>query len=478
MSAKSIIKKSLYYVANLGNNTIILIDGEDSSKIRTLSLPFPPFTMILYNDFIYVGGYGDKIGILDTRDNTLKYMNIESNGNIHIDEDNRRIYASNISEIGVYDISLKKKLGGIKGFSIADSIKIDNKKNRLFILDVFRKQLKIYDLKTMKFISKIENIGVRSNSILISDDGKKVYISNEGGVDEYSGNVSIIDMEKSKMSTICFPKNSSLTSLEGKGNKIYALNKGLNKIDIINIDTESVEASIDIINPKKLIINNDRLIVVSKPELDKLWVSVINTRDNSIVKNIHIDEYKGEPYSIIEISRTASLNREEETIEDKKIEAIDKSLKTQSNIIEIYNEILSFKDILIEIPESYVGPFILNRIIFNKGYIVKGTEVLSKVKGKSIRVKFKIRIPYKLKVKDGAGGLRTLKKFIEEDKVVYIESPYLYENKNIKVYLSTGNEIIHESMLIKDIVTLSIDLNMRVKFMVEPEVTTSMKKVK
>ncbi|MEW8957003.1 YncE family protein [Clostridium sp.] len=477
MSAKSIIKKTLYYVANLGNNTITLIDGENNTKINTITLPFSPFTMILYEDFIYIGGDGEKIGIMNTIDNTLKYMDIENNGNIHIDKYSRRIYASNISEIGVYDIDSGKKLGLLKGFSIVDSIKIDN--NRLFTVDVFRKQLKVYDIKTMKIITKIKDIGIRPNNILISDDGKTVYISNEGGIDEYSGNISVIDIEKNIVSTIDFPKNSSITSLYMKNDKIYALNKGLSSIDIIDLNTKYIEKSISILDPKNFLIEGDRLIVLSKASVDKMQLSLISINDYSVIKNIAIEEKNSYPYSVIAISKVMPLKVENEISNvEEKMELIDKSVKKGNNIIEIYNEVLSFKKLLVEIPENYVGPFILDRIIFNSGYIVKGLKDISKEKDKVVRIKFTLRVPYKLKIKDGAGKVRTLKRFIEEEKEVLLESIYLSDDKNIKTYLNTGDEVINEVILIKDILTLSVDVNMRLKFMVPLESINPMKRVK
>ncbi len=106
----------------------------------------------------------------------------------------------------------------------------------LFILDILKKELKIFDTSNLKLISKYETIGTSPYKFCIGEEGKYIYVANKGaGSQRYKSSIFILDIINGKNSIIDFEKGTILTSMELCDKFIYLINEGLQKLQIIDI---------------------------------------------------------------------------------------------------------------------------------------------------------------------------------------------------------------------------------------------------
>lgn len=448
-----------YYISNHEINEILIIDSKTKKKIRSINLPFIPFKMVQDDINIYVSGNGENMAIINKLNDDIKIMSIKNNGNIALDKSSNKIYISNISKVYVYDIKSEKVIKVIKGFGIVDNIIIDN--GRLFIVDILKRKLSIYDIKNMRKISVVENIGIKSSDIKIYDE--KIYIANRGGIDGWSGDISIIDIKNNKLKKIDLPKNSSIKSLVVKDNIIYALNYGLNRIDLIDINTGILERNIKILNPKYMILDNNKIIILGKPSSSRVSIT-IHDIDNKSNNTLFINEEYGIPYDAIVISNYNERFNTSNDIEEAALEMLEN--KVDDIEIREYSEIMSLQNIIAEVPTNYKCPIVLENIVFGMGYIVKGSEEIER-ENNNISIKFKLKIPYRIMVKDKLGEAKVIRKSIETKKVIIIESFYLKSCDNTILRIITKNLKITKLQILKDIIIFSLSIHMKLKIIAD-----------
>lgn len=448
-----------YYISNHEINEILIIDSKTKKKIRSINLPFIPFKMVQDDINIYVSGNGENMAIINKLNDDIKIMSIKNNGNIALDKSSNKIYISNISKVYVYDIKSEKVIKVIKGFGIVDNIIIDN--GRLFIVDILKRKLSIYDIKNMRKISVVENIGIKSSDIKIYDE--KIYIANRGGIDGWSGDISIIDIKNNKLKKIDLPKNSSIKSLVVKDNIIYALNYGLNRIDLIDINTGILERNIKILNPKYMILDNNKIIILGKSSSSRVSIT-IHDIDNKSNNTLFINEEYGIPYDAIVISNYNERFNTSNDIEEAALEMLEN--KVDDIEIREYSEIMSLQNIIAEVPTNYKCPIVLENIVFGMGYIVKGSEEIER-ENNNISIKFKLKIPYRIMVKDKLGEAKVIRKSIETKKVIIIESFYLKSCDNTILRIITKNLKITKLQILKDIIIFSLSIHMKLKIIAD-----------
>ncbi|MGG7165029.1 YncE family protein [Clostridium ihumii] len=450
-----------YYISNHEINEILIIDSKTKKKIRSINLPFIPFKMIQDDINIYVSGNGENMAIINKFNDDIKIMSIENNGNIALDKNSNKIYISNISKVYVYDIKSEKIIKVINGFGIVDNIIIDNDNGRLFIVDILKRKLSIYDIKNMRKISVVENIGIKSSDIKIYDE--KIYIANRGGIDGWSGNISIIDIKNNKLKTIDLQKNSSIKSLVVKDNIIYALNYGLNRIDLIDINTGILERNIKVLNPKYMILDNNKIIILGKPSSSRVSIT-IHDIDNKSNNTLFINEEYGIPYDAIVVSNYNERFNTSNDIEEAALEMLEN--KVDDIEIREYSETMSLQNIIAEVPTNYKCPIVLENIVFGIGYIVKGSEEIER-KNNNIIIKFKLKIPYRVMVKDKLGEAKIIRKSIETKKVIIIESFYLKSCDNTMLRIITKNLKLTKLQILKDIIIFSLSIHMKLKIIAD-----------
>lgn len=457
----------VYYISNLANNTVTVVDGERNIITNIINTYCRPFKLSLYkNKYLYVGSDENFIIIISTWDHNVRRLNIPNNGIIEIDDLNNRIYVSNSHEILVYDIENEKKLVNIKGFIAVESIKIDSLGKRLFVLDMYSKELKIYDTMNFKLLSNIENVGIKPKYIAISDDDKISYIANQGGKDKNSGGISVVNIKDENVNKILLEPYSSITSLVLKENILYAANRGLNRIELIDTTQNKIIGSIKTTLPEpqslSLTPNKDKLIVTNRNCGRRGALEIIDTNSNCIINTILMKENNTEPYDIV-------------VFDERIINKIETFPAIVKRVFFTIKEKMYLKDVVVVISENYRKSFILKKVIIDDGFIVKGTEQRIPIKDRPnfYKVKFILRIPYRIKFKHN-NKLKNIKKFIEEKKEVILFIPNV-NNIESELNINTHCKVTNNPIVIKDILSFSLEILLVIKVVGEIEVMLPLK---
>ncbi|GAA0122140.1 MAG: YncE family protein [Clostridium argentinense] len=483
MSSSKIIKKITYCVSNLEDKTVTFIDGEKNTIIKTVNISCKPFSISSNNNGdIYVGSYENPITVINNSNKEIRKLNIPNNGDLTVDSINGRIYVSNTSEVLVYDIFTEKEIAKIMGFMVIKSMTLDKQGKQLVVLDSVRKDLTIYDTCNFRLLAKIKNVGAKPSYILISDDNKFVYVANEGIKRDRICTISIVGTEKKEIFQIELPENSSITSLAVKDNILYCANKGLNRIEIINITTNTIEGFITttLPEPQSLLVtpDKDKLIVTDRNCGGQGALDIIDTISNSIVNTIFIEGNNSQPYDVTLILNEESFENENFTdltaIEEIK-EDIELIPIIAKKIFSSYKETISFSEIIADIPKIYKGPFAFQRITVNKGFIANKTEIKEKADDdKNIsKIKFTLRIPYNIEFRDCKRKKRHIKKFLEKNREVLVSIPNSNEVSELEVMVKTNPKIKESPTLIKDVFYFSVDVFTEIKVVGEIETLIS-----
>lgn len=460
--------RTLYYVSNLANNTITVIDGEKNIIIDVIKTYCKPFKLSLYkNKYLYVGSDENFIIIISVRNHNIRKLNIPNNGILEIDDLNNRIYVSNYHEILVYDIENEKKLANIKGFIAVESIKIDSLGEKLFVLDMCSKELKIYDAISLKLLSSIKNVGIKPKYIEISDDNKILYIANQGGKNKNSSSISIVNIKNGNINKILLDPYSSITSLVLKENILYAANRRLNRIELVDITQNRIIDSIKTTLPEpqslSLTPNKDKLIVTNRNCGQRGGVEIIDTASNCVINTILMKENNTQPYDSV-------------TFYEKIINKIETFPAMIKRIFFTIEEKIYLKDIVVVISENYGESFNFKKIIIGDGFIVKGTEKRIPIKDRPdfYRVEFILRIPYRIKFKHNK-KIKNIKKFIEEKKEVILFIPKDNSNTKPELSINTHCKVVNNPVVIKDVLSFSLEVFLVIKVIGEIEVMLPLK---
>ena len=454
-------KNALYCISNFKSKKLLIIDQISQRKVKTIELPVYPFNIVQDNENIYVSSISGSIAIINKYSYEYEVFNVENNGCIAIDKKYKRIYISNVSEVYVYDLILKKRIAVVKGFGIVDNLKIDDSKEKIFIIDILKRKLSVYDLKNINKLDEIKNIGTKSSDIQLCED--KIYISNRGGVDKSSGNITCINQDNKKIKTIDMVINSSITKLILKNDILYALNLGLNRIELINIKSNTLERNINIKNPMNMILANNKIVAVGKSGRNKTILTFYDINTDEI-ENIELNEEYGIPNNIILLEKYNESSIVNIDVNEVALEKVENKL--QGIEIKEYIETIKIKNILVEMPKQYIYPVTVENIIFNMGYIVKGSEIIENINN-IIKIKFKLRLPYKIVVQDKLGKVNTVRKFIEVKKAIEVDSICDKNCNDIKIRMITKNLKLEKIQVIKDIITFSLSFNIKLRFIID-----------
>ncbi|MGG7142754.1 YncE family protein [Clostridium nigeriense] len=311
------VSKSIFYVSNLGSDKVSVIDGKNWSIIDEIQVGSRPYEIVVDNkNNIYVAtDRNDRITIVDHISRTNKSLFIPNNGHIKVDSISQKIYVSNTEEVCIYSLDNSEMINKIGGFIAIDSIELNKDGSKLFVLDIFQNEVRVYDTFSLRLIKVYKDIGENPDSIFIEDKERYLYVSNRGinrmGL---SGNVTIVDLTSDNISYIDFPEGSILTSIEGNSRILYVVNVGLNRIDIVDTIKKSVigmlKHTLDF--PQKIKISKDKSLILVTSIDSKGYgaLDIIDIEKQRIINTFKFDEKNIKPYDVAII--TEDSNREEE----------------------------------------------------------------------------------------------------------------------------------------------------------------------
>jgi DNA-binding beta-propeller fold protein YncE len=376
-------RKTIYYVSSLGTDKVSIIDGDNYSIIKELEVgPRPQDIVVDGNNNVYVAtDRNDRVTLIDHLYNRSKTWHMPNNGNIKVDSISQKIYVCNTEEICIYSLKNGERLGRVTGFIAADSLELDRDRKRLYILDVFQNEIKVYDTINLQLIRIYKEVGNIPNYIFIGDCKRYLYIANKGiNKGEDIGNVSILDLESGSISYVDFPRGSIVTDLDGSENFLYAANNGLNRIEVIDTISKKCIANIKTSLPElqriKLSPDPKILLVTSKNSEGKGVIDKIDVSNNVILDTFTFEQDNSIPYDITIVTEN-NINEDENfiftSLNDKWGEEKGNTILAKK-VLSTYKEKVIFHQVVIEISLKEDEILRIDEVIFENCKVIEETK--------------------------------------------------------------------------------------------------------
>ncbi|HBA02871.1 MAG TPA: hypothetical protein DCW51_02240, partial [Clostridium sp.] len=147
-------EKIIYYISHLGTGKVSIIDGDSYSIIKEIDVGPRPLSIIVdEKSNVYIASdRNSKVTLIEDLYDSNRTWNITNNGNIKVDFIAQKIYVCDTEEVCIYSLRSGEKLGCIKGFMAADSLELDKEKKKLFVLDIFKNEINVYDTSDFQLI--------------------------------------------------------------------------------------------------------------------------------------------------------------------------------------------------------------------------------------------------------------------------------------------------------------------------------------
>lgn len=407
----NVSKKNIYYVSNLGADKVSIIDGENYQIIKEVEIgPRPQDIVVDEKNNVYVAtDRNGKVTIINPLYNTDKTWYMPNNGNIKVDSISQKIYVCDTEEICIYSLSSGERIGRITGFIAADSMELDKNRKKLFVLDIFQNEIKAYDTTDYHLIREYKEIGNAPNYIFMGDIERYLYISNKGiNKVGYTGNVSILDLERGSISYIDFPEGSSVTDLDGDKNFLYAANNGLHRIEVIDTINRRCIASINTTLPEiqriKLAPDKKVLLATSKNSEGKGVLDRIDIFNSVILDTFTFDDDNTIPYDIGIVSEN-NINEEKycmSTNPNDKWKQEKGNTILAKKVLSTYKEKIIFSQVSVEISLRDDDILNIEEVIFENCTVIeesKNRKILEN-RDKYVILEYDFYIPYYIKCKN------------------------------------------------------------------------------
>lgn len=415
----------IYYVSNLGIDTVSVIDGDGYHIIKEVEIgPRPQNIIVDESNNVYIASdRNGKVTVIHDLYDSIKTWDMPNNGNIQVDSIANKIYVCNTEEVCIYNLRTGEKIGSLRGFIAADSIELNKNKKRLFVLDVLQNEIKVYDTSNFNLIKLYKDIGNSPKYVLIGENENYIYIANRE-------KIYILNIENENISFIDLEKRSIITSLEQNGVFLYVANSGLHRIEVIDTLKRKCIANITTTmqKVKRLRLSPDKkiLLVIGKNIEGKGVINRIDISRNVILDTFDLEKKSSIPYDIgVAIQRR--LPKKEESL--SLIDSEDKLKKENGTtilakkVLSTYQEKIIFQEVSIKLTSEEEGIINIEEIRFKKCKIInetKNREIIDNRKEYSI-LKYNFYIPYYIWYKDEHG-----RKYVDEGKIEGIQNATLY----------------------------------------------------
>lgn len=429
---------------------LTVVDSSSNSIVKSIYVGRRSFKIAMSNNKIYVPCDRDNnIAVVDCLSYEVTFIDIPNDGNIEIDELNKRVFISNTSEIVIYDLCTNKIYAKITGFLAITDFKLNKDKSKLYVLDRLVKDFKIYNTDDFKIIYRAKNVGINPEYVILSDDENTAYISfecSEVNAKQYS--ILKIDINLKSLSGLILPVGSKISGMVIRGDTLYAANKGLNRIELIDVKTfkdyEFISTSLP--EPTRIFqADGTKLLITNRNSAGTGSIDIIDTADNRKIGEILMDSYDSQPYDIA-ITTLELLDIEDVSDDETELCASedDKAMIIiTKRVFANYNRRIKFPEVIVRISDNKSTSYIFEGIKFRKGFIVKDSEVRVPVEGKinTLRIDFLIRITYTINFKDEIGNRYSREGFLEKFQDILFETPNGRDNSEFQTFVETSSEV-------------------------------------
>lgn len=371
----------IYYISHLNAGLISIIDGDKLQIIKEVEIGSRPNNIAVdeKNNIYIANDRKNEVIILQDFDKHNKSFHMPNNGNIQVDFIEGKIYVCNTEIVSIYSLNNGKKINSIKGFMAADCLKLDKVKKRLFILDILKNEISIYDTLSFNLLKVYNRVGIGASDIIVGENNQYIYVANKGFYrGKNNGSISILDIDSGDISYITLPNGSIITALYQNGNYIYALNNGLHRIEVIDIlqqkSINSIKTTLPELQKIKLSPDKKTLIVTIKGSDGRGGVDIIDISSNVVLKTLIFEKQNTCPYDIGILYR----NKPIEKIETTPSKTVSQSCQSEEKIsilakriLSTYEEKIIFNEVKIKLPLNFDENFNIEDVTFDQCKVTK-----------------------------------------------------------------------------------------------------------
>lgn len=464
----SLISKEIYYIANLGKNTMTIIDGENFSFISELKVGSRPYDIESYNNKLYIAIDRDNtILIVDPIEEAKKVINIPNNGHIKVDSVFSRIYVSNTEEVNIYDIDTLEFIDKITGFLAIDCISLSRDGNKIFILDIIQNKLVVYDSLSLKIIKEYRELGNCLNDFSLSEDNNYIYISDKITINrKQSSRIIKLNLYSNNITYIELTLGAIITEILEDTNLLYLVNVGLGTIDIVDINKNKLIVSIETTfnKPQRIKISKDKnkLLVTSTDNKGRGALDIIDLEKNKLENMFIFDEVNTIPYDIGIIKEDIYV-KEEIMYSDfnNKVAINNEVYILAKKIISSYEEKIIFQQETLEINTNLNMK--VEKISFDKCIINDESKIINFIENKKryIKFNFEFNIPYYISC-TGVENERLIFKGNlngKQEAVLYVEDEF--ELNELEFNIKAFNKLITTPYIKDNLIIFDIVSNIR-----------------
>ncbi|MBW9152840.1 YncE family protein [Clostridium estertheticum] len=464
----TITRKKFYFVSNVKTGTLTIIDGLCNTILKEITVGKRPYKLAIKDN--------NTIGIACDVSNTISFVNckscqikehfISNNGNLLIDKTNQKIYVSDTSEITIYDMNLDKIINRIRGFSAITDIKLNSEGAKLYVLDTLLKELRIYSTDTYTLINSIENVGINPICLLISKDDKTAYVSTK--ID-----ILKIDIDSNIITKLILPKGSLMNGMILKGNTLYASNSGLNRIELIDINTNKAYKYIltSRTEPTGLFITDDntKLLITNRSCNDYGGIDIIDLKSNCLISSILMNTINSQPYDVISVNLPFTYDQ---PVAITNLNSDSKQITILAKrIFASYNENINFPIISYNLPKEINSAYIYKCTKFEQGVIVPSSECRRYIPSTSgfSSIKFIARVNYIIYyLKNNIN--KCINGFFEKPIDVLLDIPKELNLNELELNIKTTTKFINNPKFLNNVLSFGVSSLMELKVIDEAEI--------
>ncbi len=237
------------YVANAGDNTLSVIDGQTNRVVSNVN----------------VGNFPNSISV-NPSTNLIYITNIDDNTLSVIDGQTNRV---------VYAIAV-----GTSPFGVS----VNPSTNTVYVTNSWDNTLSVIDGQTNSVTNTI-NVGIQPLGLSVNPDTNTVYVANAG-----DNTVSVIDGNTNTVvSNITdYKQQPAVVSVNPDTNTVYVANTNNNTVSVIDGNTNTVVSTIAVGDGPNFVFANPSSNTVYVANFDDNTVSVIDGNTNTVVSTIAV----------------------------------------------------------------------------------------------------------------------------------------------------------------------------------------------
>jgi YVTN family beta-propeller protein len=231
------------YVANSGSNTVSVIDpNKNNTVIKHLAVGDSPVYIKGYNNTVYVANYdSNTVSVIDPNKNNTVIKNITVGKSpsfietVGIGITGDYIYVANLGSNTVSVIDPNKNNTVIKNITVGKSPSFMTSWGNIYVANSGSNTVSVINATTNTVIKNITTVGINPSFIKKVGFGGYIYVSNSGTNISSSNTVSVIDSNKNTViKNITVGKSPSYINTAGSDDAAYVSNSGSNTVSLVD----------------------------------------------------------------------------------------------------------------------------------------------------------------------------------------------------------------------------------------------------